>query len=78
MEKAFDVKDLVLKLKEQGLPLAEEAARLVVSSVLDWVQESVVLTENKYDDFAVPVIMAVKPFVMAQIDKIDGTIETAE
>jgi hypothetical protein len=78
MEKAFDVKDLVAKLAAQGLPLAEEAAKLVVSSVLDWVQESVVVSENKYDDFAVPVIMAVKPFVMAQIDKIDGVITNPE
>ena len=74
MEKAFDLKDLVGKLTAQGLPLAEEAAKLVVSSVLDWVQESVVISENKYDDFAIPVISAVKPFVMAQLDKIDGAI----
>jgi hypothetical protein len=74
MEKAFDVKDLVLKLKDQGLPVAEEAAKLVVTSVLDWVQESVMISENKYDDFAIPVIMAVKPFVMGQLDKIDGVI----
>jgi len=72
MEKAFDLKDLVEKLKGQGLDIAEDAAKLVVASVFDWVSESVVLTPNKADDFALVVLPAVKPFVMAQLDKIDG------
>lgn len=74
MEKPFDPKDLVAKLKDKGLDIAEESAKLVVESVLDWVSESVVMTENKVDDFALAVIPAVKPFVMGQIDKIDGQV----
>jgi hypothetical protein len=74
MEKAFDLKDLVGKLKDGGLDVAEEGAKHVVESVLNWVGESVVLTPNKVDDFALVVIPAVKPYVMAQLDKIDGEV----
>jgi len=72
MEKPFDLKALVEKMKGHGLELGEDAAKLVVESTLDWVAESVVLTPNKADDFALVIIPAVKPFVMAQLDKIDG------
>ena len=56
MEKAFDLKALVEELKAQGLPVAEEAAKVVVQSVLTWVEKSVVATESKYDDFALAII----------------------
>lgn len=74
MEKAFDPKALVAKLKEGGLDIAEDAAKHVVESVFKWTEESVVLTENKVDDFALVVIPAVRPFVMGQLDKIDGKV----
>lgn len=72
MEKAFDPKALVEKLKAGGLDIAEDAVKHLVASVFDWTTESVLLTPNKYDDFALVVIPAVKPFVMSQLDKIDG------
>lgn len=73
MEKAFDVKALVEKIKAKGaLHIAEEEVKVVVESVLEWCCESVSLSENKYDDFAVPVITAMKPFIMKELDKIDG------
>lgn len=71
MEKAFDTKDLIERLKNNGLPVAESMAEVLVESVLSWVQDSVLLSENKYDDFAIPVIQTVKPFVMKELDKID-------
>ena len=75
MEKAFDKKDLVEKLEAKGLPVVEDLAKMVVESVLDWVSESVVISESKYDDFALPVILALKPFVMKELDKIDGQVQ---
>ncbi len=75
MEKAFDKKDLVAKLEAKGLPVVEDLAKMVVESVLDWVSESVVVSEGKYDDFALPVILALKPFIMKELDKIDGKVE---
>lgn len=72
MEKAFDLKALGEELKGAGLPIAEDAVQLVVEKVLLWVEKSVVLSENKYDDFALAIIPAIKPFVMKSLDKIDG------
>jgi hypothetical protein len=72
MEKAFELKGLVEKLKVHGLDLTEEMAKLVALSSIDWVEESVKLSENKYDDFAIPVIETLKPFLMKEIDKING------
>lgn len=72
MEKAFDTKELVAKLKVKGVVIAEDAAKILVEETLAWIEESVVMTPNKYDDFAVPVIETMKPFVMKEIDKIDG------
>lgn len=74
MEKAYDAKDLLLKLKGQGLDVAEEAAKVVVEVVLDWVQESAAMSENKVDDIILALIPAVKPFILEQIDKIDGEV----
>jgi hypothetical protein len=74
MTKAFDVQDLLLKLKSKGLNVAEEAAKDVVESVLDWAGESVVLTENKFDDMVIPFIPQLKAAALAEIDKIDGEV----
>ena len=72
MEKAFDLADLVVRLKGHGLPVAEELAKAVVASVLDWTNESVLLTPNKFDDFAAAVIPLIKPLIMKELEKIDG------
>lgn len=71
---AFSLKALIDKLKGQGLDVAEDAAKIVVESTLDWISESVIASPNKYDDFAIPVIGSLKPFVMKEIDKIDGKV----
>lgn len=71
MEKAWDKQALIEELKVNGLDVAEELAKVLVEGVLSWVEKSVVLSENKYDDFAIPVIAALKPFVLKEIDKID-------
>lgn len=72
MEKPFELKALVAKLKDKGLDVAEDGAKLLVESTLDWISESVLLSPSKVDDFAAVVIPAVKPFVMSALDKIDG------
>ncbi len=72
MESAFDLKDLAKRLTDNGLPAVEAAAKVAVEQVLNWIQESVILTPNKVDDLAAAVIPFVKPVVMAAIDKIDG------
>jgi hypothetical protein len=72
MEKAFDVKVLAEKLKVRGLDVAEEAAKILVEEVLAWTEESVKLTENKFDDMLLVVLPQVKSYALAQVDKIDG------
>lgn len=72
MAGAYQLADLVAKLKEHGLDIAEDGAKLVVGSVFDWVSESALVSENKVDDFAAVILPAVKPFVFSQLDKIDG------
>ncbi len=70
MEKAYDLQALLDGLKNDGLELAEDAAKKVVSGVLGWVEESAKLSENPYDDILLPVIAAAKPAIMASLDKI--------
>lgn len=75
MEKAFDIKVLVEKLKGHGLDLAEDAAKLAIVDILDWAAESVALTENKFDDIAIAFLPQLKAAALAAADKIDGKIE---
>lgn len=74
METAFDVKALVAKLSAKGMDMAEEAAKIVIGETLDWVQESVALTENKFDDMAIGFIPQLKEAALAVADKIDGSV----
>ena len=71
-EKAYDIKDLGEKLKAKGLDIAEDASVLVLGSVIDWLQESAVKSENKVDDIVAPLLGAVKPYILDQIDRLDG------
>ena len=43
--KAYDVKELGLKLKDKGLVLAEETAEQVFECVVEWVEESAKASE---------------------------------
>jgi len=72
MDKAFDLGALVGKLKGRGLDLAEESAKILVEEVLDWAQESVVLSPNKFDDLVGAFIPQLKAAALALADKIDG------
>lgn len=72
MEKAYDLKALGLKLKEKGLDVAEDAAKVVAVSVLEWLSDSAKLSGNKYDDLVVALIPLIQDAALKQIDKIDG------
>ena len=74
LEKAWDVKALVAELKPFGLNVAEDAAKQLVEKVFEFVEKSVVLSENKFDDMTLAVIPMVKPLVLSQLDKIDGEV----
>lgn len=74
MEKPFDLKDLGERLKKQGLPVAEDAIEKVAGEFFDWAGESCALHENAIVKAVGMGVIAVKPFAMAQIDKIDGVV----
>lgn len=72
MEKAYDAKALVEKLKDEGMDVAEDAAKAVTKAVLDWVKESAKLSESTLDDLLVPVVELAEPHILKELDKIDG------
>jgi hypothetical protein len=70
----YDTKVLLDMLKEKGLDVAEDAATVVVDVVFDWVSKSAVETELKIDDVIAGLLPAIKPYVMEQVDRIDGQV----
>lgn len=74
MEKAYDLNDLVSRLKPHGLDLAEDAANALVKEVLAWVKDSALASENKFDDLTLAVLPMLEDYIKAQVDKIDGAV----
>lgn len=72
--KPFDTQALVAELKSKGLDVAEELVKVIAGATFDWTEKSLMIHENPYVKFAAPVVAAVKPLVMAEIDKIDGQV----
>lgn len=73
MEKAFDPKALLEMMRAKGGPDAEKLAKANIEALLEWLQASAVISENKIDDVAVPLAVAtVKPLIMKALDAIDG------
>lgn len=75
MEKAWETKGLVDGLKAKGLDLAEDAAKHVAVAVIEWVEESVKLSENKFDDLVIAFLPKAKEEILKLADKIDGQAE---
>lgn len=71
MEKPFDVKDLGEKLKAAGLELAEENVKVLLPIFLDWIEDSVKMTENKFDDFFMMARPQIEAVLMPAIEKIN-------
>jgi hypothetical protein len=74
MEKAYDPKALLAKLKGRGLDIAEESAKILVEESFSWLEESAKLSASPIDDVASVVYPHAKKFALDQIDKIDGVI----
>lgn len=74
MTNAYDLNDLVNRLKPHGLDLAEDAAKILVLEIFSWIKDSAQLSDNKLDDLALAVLPMVEDYVKAQIDKIDGEV----
>lgn len=74
MEKPFDIKALVKMLKDQGLPVAEDAGQAVATVAFAWIKLSVELTKTPIDDMFLPQLAALEKSALAGLDKIDGVI----
>lgn len=74
MEKAYDLKDLELKLKEAGLPEMEQAAEKCYGAVKAWLKESAVVSATPYDNLVIPFVDQLDAFVNPALDKIDGQV----
>lgn len=74
----MDFSLLLEKLKDEGLDIAEDSARLIVKAVLEFVEVEVVKSENKYDDMLLAVMPILKAQLFVLIDKIDGEVDEVE
>ena len=63
---------IVEELKKQGLDVGEEMAVAAVKGAISALKKVVEMTENKYDDMALPVLAVIEPKIMEALDKIDG------
>lgn len=75
MTKAYDFGELVDRLKDKGLDLAEEAVQLVAEELLVWVNDSAVISENKYDDLLIALLPLLKDEIFKYVDRIDGEVD---
>jgi hypothetical protein len=71
MEKAFDIGALAEELKGQGLEIAEESAKIMVKAVFNWLESSVKLTPNPYDDFFVMARPQIEAVINPAVEKIN-------
>ena len=72
MEAEKSLSDL---LKEKGLDLSEDAAKLVFDAIMDFAEEVIKQTPNKLDDMVgLPSIPLIKSYVHGLIDKIDKKV----
>ena len=70
MTKPFDVKDLEEKFKAKGMQELVCLGVDVIEVVVAWIEESVQLTEGKYDDIAIPILEALKPYIEKKIKEL--------
>lgn len=70
--KAYDLKVLAEKMKQEGLEVAEDAAGKMVKCVMIWLKDSAVKSENPFDDMIAPFLIPIEKYIMNEIDKIDG------
>ncbi len=71
MEKPWDLKDLVQRLKDGGLELTEEAAKHVILSVFGWSEASIRLSPSQWDDVVLAFLPLLQNMALAEAEKIN-------
>lgn len=74
MNSAYDVKDLAAKLKGRGLDIAEEAGKVVVEEVFNWLSESAAVSPSPHDNLLALIYPEAKKIALSAVDKIDGQV----
>lgn len=69
--KAYDLKVLLEKLKSQGLELTEEAVKIFVKQLVEWLKESAAISENKIDDVAALGLPELEKLALGLADQIN-------
>ena len=73
MTKPFETKDLMDKLKAEGLPVTEVLAEKLAGIVFAWTEESLAIHPNALvKGIGLPAVAILKPLALGAIDKIDG------
>lgn len=71
MEKAFDLKDLEMKLKKVGMPEVEKLAEKAHGAVSEWMTESIeMLPEGIVKSLAQPAYKVLSEMIMQKIKDI--------
>ena len=70
-KKAYDLKLLVEKLKEGGIELLEEEAKVLIKATFAWLTESAVISKTPYDNMAAIVYPQVEGLILDQAEKIN-------
>ena len=74
MEKPYDFKNLLERLKAEGIEVAEETAKAFIKTLFPWLTESALMSENKFDD----VFAALYPLAEQQILGLAENINKAD
>ena len=72
ISKPWDKAALIAGLKDQGLPIAEEAAEKLVETIVEWTEQSVSMSGGIAAMVVMPLLAAAKPEIKKALDKIDG------
>lgn len=72
MDRAYDMKDLAMRMKNIGLPVAEEVVEQAVKEMFKWLKESAVISSTPYDDMAAFIYPQLEELILKQAEKIDG------
>lgn len=72
VKEAYDLNHLIALLKDEGLDVTEDLAKVLVQAVFDWIKFSAKKSDTRIDDLIASLIPNIEPWIMERIDKIDG------
>jgi len=70
-KKAYDIKLLLENLKDEGLEIAEESAKILINGFMNWLEESAELSDTPYDDMAAMLYPQLKKMALDKAEDIN-------